>query len=103
MPIWQRGQSSFTAEGISVRAREAPQWEQNFAPAKTIPKHDGHATTARREPQCVHEVASDGTGAPHEGQFMVSGVVGMWGGYIDKNIFTSGSETRNSERGKGNA
>jgi len=42
-----------------------------------MPKHDGHATTARREPQCVHEVASDGTGAPHEGQFMVSGVVGM--------------------------
>ena len=61
-----------------MRAMAAPQWEQNFAPAKTMPKQDGHATTARRDPQCEQVVASDGTGAPHEGQFIVSGVLLMF-------------------------
>jgi hypothetical protein len=69
----QRGQGSFFVAATSVRAMAAPQWEQNFAPAKTIPKQEGHATTARREPQCSHWVASEETGAPHVGQFIVSG------------------------------
>ena len=50
----------------------APQCEQNFAPSKIIPKHEGHATVASRAPQCSHEVASEAAGAPHIGQFNVS-------------------------------
>src|SRR5690349_12081738 len=49
----------------------APQCEQNFAPANTMPKQDGQATTARREPQWSQVVAPAGTGAPHAGQFIV--------------------------------
>jgi hypothetical protein len=77
MSTWQRGQGSFAAAATSSRAMAAPQWEQNFAPANTIPKQEGHATTARREPQCSHWVAADDTGAPHVGQFIVSGAVAM--------------------------
>jgi len=55
-----------------------------------MPKHDGHATSARREPQCEHEVASGATGAPQEGQFRVSGVAGMaWVYYIGERVFAS--------------
>jgi hypothetical protein len=34
-----------------MRSTRAPQWEQNFAPAKIIPKQEGHATVASRAPQ----------------------------------------------------
>jgi hypothetical protein len=40
-------------------------------------------------------VASDGTGAPHEGQFMVSGLVGMLSLYYMGRRFFA----RQSERG----
>jgi hypothetical protein len=68
------GQRSILSVATSSRAIAAPQWEQNFAPTNTIPKQDGHATVANRAPQCPQEVASEATGAPHEGQFMASGV-----------------------------
>src|SRR6185437_12192392 len=75
MPSRQRGQSSLTCEATSVRSMAAPQCEQNFAPANTMPKHDGQAARARREPQYSHWVASEGTGAPQVGQFIVAGAV----------------------------
>src|SRR5436190_14360555 len=68
----QRGQTSGASAGTSVRATAAPQCEQNFAPAKTIPKQEGHAMVASRAPQCSHFVASDEADAPHIGQFKVS-------------------------------
>ena len=75
-PVSQRGQSSVAAAGASVRATAAPQCEQNFAPAKTNPKHEGHATVANRAPQCSQLLASEEAGAPHIGQLSVSaGVV----------------------------
>jgi hypothetical protein len=60
-----------------VRAMAAPQWEQNLAPANTIPKQDGHATIARRAPQCSHALAPAETGAPHIGQLRFSAGVVM--------------------------
>ena len=42
----------------SVRSAREPQRGQNFCPTNIIPKHDGHATVARRAPQCSHRVAS---------------------------------------------
>src|SRR5690348_13799651 len=70
---WQRGQSSFVSIAGSVAGTAAPQCEQNFAPAKIVPKHEGHVTVASRAPQWSHCVASAETGAPHIGQFIVSG------------------------------
>jgi hypothetical protein len=46
-----------------------PQCEQNFAPRKIIPKHEGHATVASRELQCSQRVASEVVAAPQLGQF----------------------------------
>jgi len=66
-----------------------------------MPKQEGHATMARREPQCEHEVASGATGAPHEGQFRVSGVAGMAGYYIGGEIFASPCGNRVTRRRRG--
>jgi hypothetical protein len=72
MSTLHRGQSSWSGSAISSRSTFAPQWEQNFAPLKISPKHDGHATVASRAPQCSHTVASDLAGAPHIGQLRVT-------------------------------
>jgi len=47
----------------------APQCEQNLAPWKIIPKHDGQATVASLELQCSQRVESDEIAAPQLGQF----------------------------------
>ncbi len=65
----QRGQSRLWSEFARARLAGAPQCEQNFAPWKIIPKHEGHATVARRELQCAQRVASEATAAPQLGQF----------------------------------
>jgi hypothetical protein len=54
-----------------LRAALAPQWQQNLAPRKIIPKHEGQATVASRAPQCRHLVASVEADAPHMGQLRV--------------------------------
>ncbi|MEI2722676.1 MAG: hypothetical protein V9H26_03770 [Verrucomicrobiota bacterium] len=65
----QRGQGQTALARVSTRCTTIPQCEQNFAPRKIIPKHDGHATVASRELQCSHRVASEEAAAPQLGQF----------------------------------
>jgi hypothetical protein len=55
-----------------MRRAGAPQCEQNFAPRNIIPKQEGHATVASREPQWLHFVASVEAEAPHIGHLRVS-------------------------------
>jgi hypothetical protein len=69
----QRGHDLPLRLSLSVQSTFAPQCEQNFAPLKIMPKHDGHPTVASRAPQCSHNGESKlATGAPHIGQFSVS-------------------------------
>jgi hypothetical protein len=72
----QRGQSSGGASAATVRAANAPQCEQNFAPRNIIPKQDGQEIVANRAPQCSHFVASVEADAPHMGQLSVSASTG---------------------------
>jgi hypothetical protein len=58
------GHGIFVA-ALCNRAGSAPQKAQNRAPSKIIAKHDGHATFAKRTPQCVHFARSGAAGAPH--------------------------------------
>jgi len=72
MSAWHRGQGRFSPDSASFRSGRAPQCEQNFSPTNIIPKHDGHATVAKRAwqyPQCVSPVEAE---APQEGHFSVS-------------------------------
>jgi hypothetical protein len=66
-----------------MRRAGAPQCEQNFAPRNIIPKQEGHATVASREPQWLHFEESLEAEAPHIGHLRVSA------GMIRKEIFNA--------------
>src|SRR5437879_361545 len=71
MFIWQRGHFADADSMSSARAAAAPQCGQCLLPRNIIPKHEGHATVASREPQKTQVEASDELAAPQFGQLSV--------------------------------
>jgi len=71
MFAWQRGHFNGAASASSARAAAAPQCGQCLLPMNIMPKHEGQATVASREPQKIQVVASDELAAPQFGQLSV--------------------------------
>jgi len=71
----QRGHLVSSAALVVGTTAAAPQRGQCLLPTKIMPKHEGQATVASREPQKRHSGSSVAVAAPQFGQLSVSACI----------------------------